>query len=42
MRRSPPFDPLDAAAERFDDPAHEPTDAQAEIALERLQEKDGS
>jgi UDP-GlcNAc:undecaprenyl-phosphate GlcNAc-1-phosphate transferase len=32
------FDPLDAAAEGFD-PAAEPTDAEAEIALEHLQKK---
>jgi UDP-GlcNAc:undecaprenyl-phosphate GlcNAc-1-phosphate transferase len=36
------FDSLDAAAERFDDPAAEPTDAQAEVALERVQESEGS
>jgi UDP-GlcNAc:undecaprenyl-phosphate/decaprenyl-phosphate GlcNAc-1-phosphate transferase len=32
------LDPLDAAAERFD-PAEEPTDAEAEVALDRLHEK---
>lgn len=36
-----PFDPLDAAAEKFD-PAAEPTDAQAEKALKHLQRKEGS
>jgi UDP-GlcNAc:undecaprenyl-phosphate GlcNAc-1-phosphate transferase len=36
------FDPLDAAAGRFADPANQPTDAQAERALERLQDKEKS
>lgn len=35
------FDPLDAAAEKFD-PAAEPTDAQAEKALKHLQRKEGA
>jgi UDP-GlcNAc:undecaprenyl-phosphate GlcNAc-1-phosphate transferase len=35
------LDPLDAAAERFD-PAEEPTDAEAEVALDRLHEKGAS
>ena len=35
------FDALDAAAERFD-PAEPPTDAEAEVVLDRLNEKGGS